>query len=80
MVKQGSKKFSWVIRQKGKSQNEGNKKTKHAKNEHFLPTDARIRGYDMLVFRKFWRALFSCYLCFEIHLFVLLTFSSKVSE
>ena len=27
----------------------------------------------MLVFRKIWRALFSCYLCFEICLFFLIT-------
>ena len=38
-------KKSLVIREKGKSQNEGNKKTKHAKflkKEHFLPPDTRM--------------------------------------
>ena len=31
----------------------------------------RIRGYKMFVFRKIWRALFSCYLRFEIRPFAL---------
>ena len=38
--------ISSVMRQKGKSQNGGYKKTKYAKfskNEHFLPNDTHIR-------------------------------------
>ena len=42
--------ISSVIRQKGKSEKGGNKKTKHAK--------------EMFIFRKVWRVLFSCYLRF----------------
>ena len=51
------------------------------KNEHFLRRDTRmcvcIRGLGIFVFHKIWRALFSCYFCFEIHSFALLT--TKVS-
>ena len=41
-----------------------------SKNEHFLIADTHtyIRSF---VFRKIWRALFSCYLHFEIRLFSL---------
>ena len=52
--------------QKGRSLNGCSKKTKHIKfseKKHFLPPDThvrvRIRGYEMFVFRKIWRALFS---------------------
>ena len=55
---------SSVIRQKGESQNGGNKKTKHA--------SVRISGEEILVLRKIWRALFSCYLRFGIRPFALL--------
>ena len=41
---------SSMIRQKGESQN-------FPKNEHFLPTDTHT---------QIWRALFSCYLSFEV--------------
>ena len=62
-----------VIRQKGKSQNGGNKKAKHAKfseKQTFLPPDTPtyvrmlIRGQKIFVFRKIWRALLFCYLPF----------------
>ena len=46
------------------------------KNVHFLPPDMQsrvsIRDYKEFVFRKIWRALFSCYLRFEIRPFTLL--------
>ena len=70
---------SSVIRQKGESQNGGNKKIKHAKfskNWTFLTpwyadVRARIRGKKCLFFWKIWRAFFSCYLRFEILPFAL---------
>ena len=52
-----------VIRQKSESQNGCYKKTKHG---------VRIRRKGMFVFRKIWRALFSCNTRFTISLFVLL--------
>ena len=54
-----------VIRQKGESQNGCFKKTKHAKlQSSFIEITlgqgrVRIRGQQMFVFRKIWRALFS---------------------
>ena len=73
---------SSVIWQKGKSQNGGNKNTKHVKfsnfpkNERFLPPDTHTYvcvsgGKKTFVFRKIWRALYSCYLRFEIRPFAI---------
>ena len=73
-----------VIRQKDKNRKQktkitrGNKKTKLAKsseNQKFLPPDTHTYmwisgGKKCFVFRKNWRALFCCYLCFyeyDIH-------------
>ena len=52
---------SSVIRQEGESQNEGNKKGKHAK----------FFEKRTFLFRKIWRVLLSCYLRFEIRTFAL---------
>ena len=51
---------------------QGNKHAKFSENENFLPPD-RHTGLKILIFRKIWRALFSCNTRFEIHLFVLLS-------
>ena len=73
-------KISSVIRQSQKV----NLKTEEArkqsipnfpKNQRFLPPEhvrECIRGYEMFVFLKIWRALLSCYLRFEICSFALL--------
>ena len=71
---------SSVIRQKGISQNEGDKKTKHAKffekwtflTPWYAHVCVRIRGWEMFVIRKIWRAFFSYYYHFDIHPFALL--------
>ena len=59
-----------VIRQVGESQNGGNKKTKPVKFSEkwtFLaPYLCVSGGKKCSFFRKIWRALFSCYLYFEI--------------
>ena len=68
---------SSVIRQKGESQIECFKKTKHVKfseKRTFLTpwyAHARvgIRGYDIFVFREIWRAVFFWNTCFEIRPF-----------
>ena len=63
-----------VIRQKWKSQDEANKKDSapnFPKNKYLITPDV-IWGLEMFVFPKNWCALFSCYLYFEIHPFVLL--------
>ena len=65
---------SSVIRQKGEFQNGGNKKKKLCKFSEKLtfltPWHAHVRVYirrcEMSVFQDIWRALFSCYLRFEI--------------
>ena len=68
---------SSVVRQKGESQNGGSKKAKHTKFSEkpmFLTPEhvrVRIRGYEMFVFLKIWRAV-PCYLRFEIRSFALL--------
>ena len=72
--------ISLVIRQKGESQKGCFKKTKHAKfwekrtflTTWYVHTYVRIRGLEMLVFRKIWRALFSSNTRFEIIPFALL--------
>ena len=77
--------ISSVIRQKGKSRNGCFKKTKHVKfseKRTFLTpwyVRVRIRGYEISVFRKIWRALFSWNTCFEIRCFALssTTYSSE---
>ena len=51
-----------VVRQKGESQNRINKKTKH------VAFSEKTDIYEMFFLRKIWRALFSCYLHFEIRL------------
>ena len=49
------------------------------KNEHFLSGGSgRIRGLEMFLFWKIWRALFSCYLHFKIHPFALLLTSALI--
>ena len=65
---------SSVIRQKGESQNGGNKKTKYAKfaEKRTFLTPWYVCGVRNFVFREIWRILFSCYLHFEIHPFALL--------
>ena len=76
----GLQHLSLVIRQKGETQNGGNKKTKHVKfseKRTFLtPWDAQVRvrimGWEKFVFRKIWHVLLSCYLCFKICPFALL--------
>ena len=55
------------------------------KNKHFSPPDThtrvRMRGKEILVFRKIWRALFSCNTRFRIRPFALLpTISSSNTE
>ena len=68
---------STVIRQKGEPPNGGNKKSKHAKfsvkRTFLIPwyahVSVRIRGLEMFVFPKIWRALFPSYLRFEIRFF-----------
>ena len=52
-----------ILWQKGESQNGGNKNTKHAKFSEKRKT---------FVFRKIWRALYSCYLPFENRPFAIL--------
>ena len=43
------------------------------KNEHFLtPARVRIRWFEIFVFWKIWRTLFSCNTCFKIRPFALL--------
>ena len=59
--------ISSVIRQKGESENGCFKNTKHVKF-----SEQRIRGLDMFVFRKIWRALCSWNTRFEIRPFALL--------
>ena len=59
------------MRQKGESQNGGNTKIMLAKFSD-KRTFVRIRGQEMSIFRNIWRALFFCYLGFEIRPFVLL--------
>ena len=71
---------SSVIRQKGESQNEGFKKTKHAKfsaKQAFLTSwhphvRVRIRGVRNVCFQKIYPALFSWNTRFEICPFALL--------
>ena len=74
--------MSLVIWQKDKSQNGGNKKTKHAKFfekqiffNHGKAHVCFLHKKEMIAFWKIWCALF-CYLCFEIHLFALLPMKS----
>ena len=63
-----------VIRQKGEYQHGRFKKTKYAKFSEKFPGYVCVSaGKKMFVFKKIWRALFSCYLRFEIRLFVLLS-------
>ena len=72
--------ISSVIRQKGVSQNGCYKKTKRAKfseKRTFLTPDTHTYmclsgGQEMVVFRKIWRAVFSCNTRFEIRPFPLL--------
>ena len=70
--------ISSVIRQKGKSRNRCFKKTKHVKfsEKRTVLTPwyvrVRIRGYEISIFRKIWRASFSWNTCFEICPFALL--------
>ena len=71
-----------VIKQKGKSQDKGYKKTKHAKfskKRTFLPLDTsayqRIRN---ACFSENWRALFSCNLCLKIRPFFLITAKARL--
>ena len=70
--------YSSAIRQKGESQNRGNKKTKHSKfSEKLLfltPWDTCVYvswGKKCFFFGKFGVFFFSCYLCFEIRPFAL---------
>ena len=70
---------SSVLWQKSESQNGANKNTKPAnfpKNERFSPPGTYTYvcvsgGKKTFVFRKIWRALYSCYLRFEIRLFAI---------
>ena len=58
-----------------------NKKTKHAKfskKTNISYPRVRNRGLEIVVFRKIWRALFSCYLRFEIFPFALLPMRSRL--
>ena len=53
----------------GEPQNGGNKKTKQAKfseKRTFLPPDTHTYVQKCSFFQRIWRALFSCYLRFEI--------------
>ena len=71
---------SSIIRQKGESQNGCLKKTEHAKFSEkrtfltpwYAHVRVRIRGLELFVFRKIWRALFSSNTHFEICPFALL--------
>ena len=73
----GYQQISSVKRQKGKSQDGCNKKTKHTKfseeRKFLTPWYAYVRfTYTKVVFGKIWRALFSCYTRLEIRPFALL--------
>ena len=69
-----------VIKQKGESQNSGNKKakfTKFQKNEYLLPSECACQGIRNVWFSrasKIWHTLLSCYFRFEIRPFALTYF------
>ena len=79
---------SSVLWQKGESQNGGNKNTKHAKfsekRTFFYPLirtrTCTYQGVKNVRFSENWRALYSCYLRFEIRSFAIVPTNYSISQ